>query len=1617
MKKVQYHKLPTASGVSTFDLSTVQAPSAAEDLQEKSKANPPRPSPLGLPHAPIYYPSEDEFHDPLSYIQKIRPEAEVAGICKIVPPKGWSPTFSLDVNHFRFHTRRQQLNSLEGKARTNMNYLDQLYKFHAKQGQPLIKIPQLDHRPIDLYDLRKEVAARGGFNKVTEEKRWAEIGRGMNYDRKNCTSMSNSLKVAYFKIILPFEIYMNKLKAHGIKSENGLPENLENGAEAISENNEPLDSPSTRGSKSKIRRSASIAASRNLNENGTQQPHNKRRKVKNGKDDALESPTSLKASTSSQGMKSPVKEQQEEGKGVSKPAGTAEAIPDRCEVCKKSEDDEHMLICDGCDKGFHMYCLTPPLKTVPANDWYCDKCILTAGTDFGFEDGSVYSLESFQVKCNAFKRKMFPKYYKEAEAKGNKPAEYKSVFVDPTNVESEFWRLVASPYEDVEVEYGADLHSNQHGSGFPTLERNPLDRYSRDPWNLTLLPFQKGSLFNYINQDISGMMSPWLYVGMCFSTFCWHNEDHYTYSINYNHWGDIKTWYGVPGSSAEKFEKAMVKAMPELFETQPDLLLQLVTMYPPDKLVKENVPVYFCDQYPGEFVVTFPQAYHSGFNQGFNFAEAVNFATKDWIYRDVDCVKRYQEHYRAPVFSHDELLVVIEGSDQSPETSSWLKSVYKDMVDRELRERSDLKTRWGNRLKEVVYTTEVPDEQRQCLVCKAYTYLSSVVCTCDSKAASCLSHVKELCRCDISAKTLRLRFTESELNATLKDLSSRATIRNGRKDSRWETSYSRVMNVLCGKSPNHDAPKPPLPMLRVFLRIGLNNVLDASDLYTVEVIAHLKRFLQRVDQWTEGCQALFKLMGRNDQVLVMSDKHMKELSRWDQLSAQLLDQPDFGAKFWVLPEADKVVLAESGVSPKQASRRIKILEKTWPAFSGVSSGNSNAQAKNGSFINNGTNNGNIYKDKESDAFNFVSGKSDDQLKPIVASWAPGDPLLNEESGFLMYTLDHLQALYDQGLKLNISESPEMSLLHEWLIFGREIESKVSSYLSGRDSQHKSSKYGQNINQLISQAKQSGLYFPSLSRLSVYNEKATWDEKAQEVLTQRQISYDTLIDLLEQGILANVPPDNYQFHRMRILKQECDAWDAEARSIMDGREGTSLREVATMLERGHNMPCTPHSYQKLSELHKRIAELQDRVSDMAIGMSEPSFLSRPRLHDAKTLWNSCNELPSVIFTDFHGIEKALTDVQTWISRVKCVFVRSSSQKSLMEVLHEVETNVCKNLRRTASEIANPLQPDAPTNPIYCICRDYEHGFMIECDSCHEWYHARCLRIKRKSAKNGDVFVCPLCNFDQSVPHTTKRPNINVVSTIVDEGRQLPFVTDELEPLVTVVLEVTKFQDRVSSMLARLPPPDPQSFTDAIGPREATLRLYMLCSHGSEIEIDTTILRALQVELANEMDRCGRKLDFGLTQPTTSSMVSPELQTSNTFEHIPDAQTPPNAHPSVDMREIASTMLPMSGSKFHFGYEFCLCREILSPQSQSRPVIPCSRCDDWYHIDCANVTPLQAKSIIYYRLHYAEATRALGSLAHDKLAFPLDFICPYCSICCNIPYLYGEVEVIATEKSEF
>uniref|UniRef100_I3KK72 Bromodomain adjacent to zinc finger domain, 2A n=1 Tax=Oreochromis niloticus TaxID=8128 RepID=I3KK72_ORENI len=46
-----------------------------------------------------------------------------------------------------------------------------------------------------------------------------------------------------------------------------------------------------------------------------------------------------------------------------------------CQVCKKGDNDECLLLCDGCDRGCHMYCLRPKITQIPEGDWFCPTCV------------------------------------------------------------------------------------------------------------------------------------------------------------------------------------------------------------------------------------------------------------------------------------------------------------------------------------------------------------------------------------------------------------------------------------------------------------------------------------------------------------------------------------------------------------------------------------------------------------------------------------------------------------------------------------------------------------------------------------------------------------------------------------------------------------------------------------------------------------------------------------------------------------------------------------------------------------------------------------------------------------------------------------------------------------------------------------------------------------------------------------------------------------------------------------------------------------------------------------------------------------------------------------------
>ncbi|XP_042378180.1 histone-lysine N-methyltransferase ATXR6-like [Zingiber officinale] len=45
-----------------------------------------------------------------------------------------------------------------------------------------------------------------------------------------------------------------------------------------------------------------------------------------------------------------------------------------CEECHSGDNDDELLLCDKCDRGFHTFCLRPILACVPKGLWFCPLC-------------------------------------------------------------------------------------------------------------------------------------------------------------------------------------------------------------------------------------------------------------------------------------------------------------------------------------------------------------------------------------------------------------------------------------------------------------------------------------------------------------------------------------------------------------------------------------------------------------------------------------------------------------------------------------------------------------------------------------------------------------------------------------------------------------------------------------------------------------------------------------------------------------------------------------------------------------------------------------------------------------------------------------------------------------------------------------------------------------------------------------------------------------------------------------------------------------------------------------------------------------------------------------------
>lgn len=715
-----------------------------------------------LTPCPIVYPNSQEFQDPIGYLSRpdIANLGSIYGIIKLVPPPDFKPGFQISPD-FKFHTRLQTLSDLGITTRSRRFFIDNLNRFlkmrNKRQIRDSFKVYLMENpsrlnrsssnkKQPNLINSIKSNLKNFPFNLNQDE------SAGTNHQESGLNPNSNDLSVnshqsfvkSESKLVDTHENSCTLNSPHHSHHDSHQNPHQDLPPNSISSNSHlskdlPSENTNSRSLTRKIYYYDVYVAVEKLGGINHMNKHNWEliNQQFNVPKRCQDIKNQYEANISNY-AKYLANHQNDEF-----PDSDSEDELASCLICGNHDNPSQTLLCDNCDNPFHMSCLTPKVYEVPDGKWYCSKCLVGTG-EYGFEEDPdvKYTIVEFWNQCKNFDQEFIKNY------NNNQP-----LTIDV--IEKKFWEFVDVQKSDLTVKYGADIHNLKAGevSGFPMIDTPGLDvndplmqYYINHPFNLTKLPFSKGSLLNYINHSISGMTIPWIYIGSLLATFCWHVEDHYTLSANYCHFGATKKWYGIPSSQADAFEKLMRDSAPDLFTKQPDLLHQLVSLLNPMKLIENGIQCTYANQNPGEYIITYPRVYHAGFNCGFNFNEAVNFTMDAWLPFGEKAIEDYKSIQKENVFSHYQLIENIlrnfNHQRRLKRSKDYIKLVTDSCSSFEnfLKRQSELLSKISlnkftivhkpRKMKNHLYEFDENEEESLCDICK--TYVSYQYCVLDN---------------------------------------------------------------------------------------------------------------------------------------------------------------------------------------------------------------------------------------------------------------------------------------------------------------------------------------------------------------------------------------------------------------------------------------------------------------------------------------------------------------------------------------------------------------------------------------------------------------------------------------------------------------------------------------------------------------------------------------------------------------------------------------------------------------------------------------------------------------------------------------------------------------------
>ncbi|EDO46479.1 predicted protein [Nematostella vectensis] len=156
--------------------------------------------------SPVLRPTEEEFKDPIKFLQSVQPSLKKYGICLIEPPESWKPESQLPPN-LRFNSQRQLVHRLKERWGPVEIKLACIEKHLKQQGnpEPLKQMPQIGGMDVDLLEVSRIMAEFGGMQKVIDAKKWGKVADTLRIP-KTAQDRIGKLQDVYCRFLLSYDL-------------------------------------------------------------------------------------------------------------------------------------------------------------------------------------------------------------------------------------------------------------------------------------------------------------------------------------------------------------------------------------------------------------------------------------------------------------------------------------------------------------------------------------------------------------------------------------------------------------------------------------------------------------------------------------------------------------------------------------------------------------------------------------------------------------------------------------------------------------------------------------------------------------------------------------------------------------------------------------------------------------------------------------------------------------------------------------------------------------------------------------------------------------------------------------------------------------------------------------------------------------------------------------------------------------------------------------------------------------------------------------------------------------------------------------------------------------------